>query len=141
MFVPRVVKSMIADLPHRKAPLFGLSVLAVLREKRPEVASFLLVLGFCERSDSGVAVVAGPLVVDKREQVPGFPYTLGMAGMPCSSLLGDLSKAIETCLIRHRNRPARGAPGELQMAIMMPASDQAVLDRHETIVAALRAIV
>src|SRR5947207_4570522 len=31
--------------------------------------------------------------------------------------------------------------GELQMAIMMPASDLAVLDRREAIVAALRAIV
>src|SRR5260370_2532187 len=30
---------------------------------------------------------------------------------------------------------------EAQMTIMMPASDQAVLDRRETIVAALRAIV
>src|SRR6478752_3915666 len=43
------------------------------------------------------------------------------------------------------NRRARGLrprrPGEPQMTIMMPASDQAVLDRRETIVAALRAIV
>src|SRR6478752_8910195 len=43
------------------------------------------------------------------------------------------------------NRRARGLrprrPGEQHMAIMMPASDQAVLDRRETIVAALRAIV
>src|ERR1700676_5396660 len=44
-----------------------------------------------------------------------------------------------------RNRRARTArravPGELHMAIMMPAPDQAVLDRREAIVAALRAIV
>src|SRR6202171_5534184 len=36
-------------------------------------------------------------------------------------------------------RPRR--PGELHMTIMMPASDQAVLDRRDTIVTALRAIV
>src|SRR6202040_1541915 len=35
----------------------------------------------------------------------------------------------------------RTAAGELHMTIMMPASDQAVLDRREAIVAALRAIV
>src|SRR5450759_58622 len=46
------------------------------------------------------------------------------------------------------NRRARGCaapqmacPGENQLAIMMPAPDQAVLDRRETIVTALRAIV
>src|ERR1700694_893556 len=45
------------------------------------------------------------------------------------------------------NRRARGAPGErrlageIHMAIMMPASDQAVLSRRDSIVAALRAIV
>src|SRR5665811_1992494 len=46
------------------------------------------------------------------------------------------------------NRRARGvacgsdpAPGEIRMTIMMPAPDQAVLGRRDTIVAALRAIV
>src|SRR5271169_2220771 len=43
------------------------------------------------------------------------------------------------------NRQSRGAPwpraGEILMAIMMPAPDQAVLDRRDAIVKALRAIV
>src|SRR6266478_3856412 len=67
----------------------------------------------------------------------------GELALPACPAVGDLPKAVQTCLIRPHNRRARCSRGrgELQMTIMMPASDQAVLDRRETIVSALRAIV
>src|SRR5258706_6253882 len=65
---------------------------------------------------------------------------VGVPGLPSRWWL---PKAFQTCLIRRHNQRAlrRRHPGELHMTIMMPASDQAVLDRREIIVAALRAIV
>ena len=55
-------------------------------------------------------------------------------------------KRFQTCLFRHQKSIRAGAPsseaaGEIDMTIMMPASDQAVLGRRDAIVAALRAIV
>ena len=59
-------------------------------------------------------------------------------------VVGELPKAVQTCLIRHdksTSAGARAAAGEVDMTIMMPASDQAVLGRRDAIVTALRAIV
>src|SRR3981081_2932576 len=59
--------------------------------------------------------------------------------------LGDLPKMVQTCLIRHDKSGsamlAPESPGRSHMTIMMPASDHAVLNRRDAIVAALRAIV
>src|ERR1700685_3602650 len=60
---------------------------------------------------------------------------------------GELPKVVQTFLIHHQksinaSAPSRSAiAGEVDMTIMMPASDQAVLNRRDAIVAALRAIV
>ena len=58
-----------------------------------------------------------------------------------SNLRMAYPKLGQTCLICHDKSIKRAAAGGHRMAIMMPASDQAVLDRRDAIVAALRAIV
>src|SRR3984885_1041904 len=74
-------------------------------------------------------------------------HGFGWLALPACPSPGDLPKAVQTCLIRHHKSTNAGAgarqeaEGEIDMTIMMPASDQAVLVRRDAIVAALRAIV
>src|SRR5437016_5993294 len=95
---------------------------------------------------SGVARwpwLQGALAVDSSPEYVRVTSVLTFSGELPSPW--RLPKAVQTCLIRHDKtasaRLAPEVPGELRMAIMMPASDQAVLSRREAIVAALRAIV
>ncbi len=64
-------------------------------------------------SGGGVTVppplLHGALAVDKPRTGSGLPYTLGMVGIACSSLFGDLPKTAQTCLIRHHKIGEREA--------------------------------